>query len=137
MYAVGGEHPYRESCNRIVAAVIEAKIDAVTDVEVIQEIAHRYHALRRPEGPDIARGFLSVMEDAATDSGRAETVLPVTRREIAHSLELQRVYPDLRPRDVIHLAVMLEAGIDRIVTADRHFDLVKEVQRVDPAELRW
>jgi predicted nucleic acid-binding protein len=32
---------------------------------------------------------------------------------------------------------MQETGVERIVTADRHFDRVSEVQRVDPAELEW
>jgi predicted nucleic acid-binding protein len=32
---------------------------------------------------------------------------------------------------------MLEAGVNRILTADRHFDEVSEVERVDPADLRW
>jgi len=50
---------------------------APADAEVIQEIAYRFHAVRRrAEGLKLAEAFLSVVE----------AVLPVTRREIARSL---------------------------------------------------
>ena len=126
IYAAGMDHPYREPCARIVLAVADGKIEAVTDAEVIQEIAYRFHAIRRrAEGLKIAEAFLALVE----------TVLPVTRREIARSLHLQRSYPFLSPRDAVHVAVMEGAGLSRIVTADRHFDRIEEVERVDPAGL--
>ena len=128
IYAAGRDHPYREPCARIVLAVGEGEIEAVTDAEVIQEIAYRFHALRRrSQGLKLAEEFLSLMA----------SVLPVTREDVARSLELQRAYPSLPPRDAIHVAVMVGSGLETIVTADRHFDRVKEVERVDPARLEW
>lgn len=128
IYAAGRDHPYREPCARIVLAVGEGEIEAVTDTEVIQEIAYRFHALRRrSQGLKLAEEFLSLMG----------SVLPVTREDVARSLELQRAYPFLPPRDAIHVAVMVGSGLETIVTADRHFDRVKEVERVDPARLEW
>ena len=44
-------------------------------------------------------------------------------------------YPALSARDAIHLAAAQEAGVNRIVSADRHFDLVEDVVRVDPLDL--
>jgi len=108
--------------------VADGEIEAVTDAEVIQEIAYRFHAIhRRTEGLKLAEAFLSLVE----------AVLPVTRREVARSLQLQRTYSFLSPRDAIHVAVMEGAGLNRIVTADRHFDRVSEVERVDPTGLEW
>ena len=127
IYAAGAEHAYKEPCRRVLQAVAQGDLEAITDTEVIQEIAYRYHAIGRPEGLALAEEFLALMQD----------VLPVTRADISRSLELQRAYPSLRPRDAIHVAVMLEAGVNRILTADRHFDEVKGVERVDPAEIRW
>ena len=128
LYAAGKDHPYREPCARIVLAVADGEIEAATDAEVIQEIAYRFHAIhRRTEGLQLAEAFLSLVE----------AVLPVTRRDVARSLQLQRTYSFLSPRDAIHVAVMQETGIERIVTADRHFDRVGEVQRIDPTELEW
>ena len=118
IHAAGSDHPYREPCARIVLAVGEGEIEAVTDVEVIQEIAYRFHALRRrSQGLKLAEEFLSLMG----------SVLPVTREDVARSLELQRAYPFLPPRDAIHVAVMVGSGLEMIVTADRHFGRVKEV----------
>jgi len=126
--AAGRDHPYREPCTRIVLAAADGKLEAVTDAEVIQEIAYRFHAIRRrAEGLKLAEAFLSLVE----------AVLPVTRREVTRSLQLQRTYPFLSPRDAIHIAVMEGAGLNRIITADRHFDRVKEVERVDPTGLEW
>ena len=128
IYAAGRDHPYREPCVRIVLAVADGEIEAVTDAEVIQEIAYRFHAIhRRTEGLKLAEAFLSLVE----------AVLPVTRREVARSLQLQRTYSFLSPRDAIHVAVMEGAGLNRIVTADCHFDRVREVERVDPTGLEW
>jgi len=128
IYAAGREHPYKEPCARIVLAVAEGEIEAVSDAEVIQEIAYRFHALRRRgEGLKVAEEFLSLMD----------RILPITRDDVARSLDLQRAYPFLSPRDALHVAVMLGAGLDQIVTADRHFDRVEEIERVDPARLRW
>jgi len=128
IYAAGRDHPYREPCTRIVLAAADGKLEAVTDAEVIQEIAYRFHAIRRrAEGLKLAEAFLSLVE----------AVLPVTRREVTRSLQLQRTYPFLSPRDAIHIAVMEGAGLNRIITADRHFDRVKEVEGVDPTGLEW
>ena len=81
IYAAGRDHPYREPCVRIVLAVADGEIEAVTDAEVIQETAYRFHAIHRPtEGLKLAEAFLSLVE----------AVLPVTRREVARSLQLQR-----------------------------------------------
>jgi predicted nucleic acid-binding protein len=127
IYAAGSEHHYKEPCRRILEAVAEREIEAVTDVEVVQEIAYRYHAIRRPEGVVLAEEFLLLVPE----------VLPVTRSAIAYSLELLKAYPSVRPRDAIHAAVMVQAGIEIIVTADGHFDIIEEVRRLDPTAVRW
>jgi len=126
MYAAGRGHSYREPCLRILEAVAGGAVEAVTDTEVIQEIVYRYHAVGRiADGRQVAESFLEAVE----------TVLPVTRREAARFLALQRAYPLLLPRDAIHVAVMEAAGLSRIVTADRHFGDLPGIERVDPADL--
>ena len=128
IYAAGRAHPYKEPCARIVLAVAQGEIEAVTDAEVIQEIVHRFHAIRRrADGLTLAEEFLTLMD----------TVLPITREDVIRSLGLQRAYPFLPPRDALHVAVMLGAGLHQMITADRHFDKVEEIERVDPTRLRW
>jgi predicted nucleic acid-binding protein len=126
IYAAGSEHPYRECCARIIVAAARGDIDAVTDTEVIQEIAYRFHSVgRRALGLQVAEDFLSVVA----------AVLPVTREDAARALQLLRARAFLLPRDAIHIAVMEAAGLHTIVTADRHFDRMPGLTRIDPSEL--
>ena len=126
IYAAGKEHCYKEPAARLLLAVAEGTIEAVSDVEVIQEITYRFAAIRQREaGIRLAEEFLTIIE----------RLLPIGRKEIVRSLEIQRAYPSLPPRDALHVAVMLEAGIETIVTADKHFDQVREVRRVDLTEV--
>ena len=60
--------------------------------------------------------------------------LPVTEADIRQALRLIPRYPSLKARDLLHVAVMLENGIDHILSTDTHFDRVAEVTRVDPRD---
>ena len=72
-------------------------------------------------------------------STKLETVipatLPVTLADIRRVRELAEHYPGLSARDLIHAAVMLENGLTRILSTDRHFDRLTEIERVDPHDL--
>lgn len=123
MYAAGANHPLVEPARRVIEAAASARIDAVTDVEVFQEILYRYAHIRQQEkGFAIFDHFLRVM------MGR---VLPVSDHDARAARELAERYPGLGPRDLIHLAVMARHGIEEIVTADAGFDAVGEVRRID------
>ena len=49
MYAVGAEHPLKAPCVHLLEAVAKREMRAVIDVEVLQEILHRYTSLGRRE----------------------------------------------------------------------------------------
>ena len=49
MYLVGGEHPNKNMARRLLETAIEHQEQLVTDVEVLQEILHRYQAINRRE----------------------------------------------------------------------------------------
>jgi uncharacterized protein len=53
VYAVGGKHPLRDPCRRLVDAVADGSLAATTTVEVIQELVHVRP--RRRGRPDAAR----------------------------------------------------------------------------------
>jgi predicted nucleic acid-binding protein len=128
IYAVGRDHPYREPCVRIIEAAAEGTLNAVTDAEVIQEIVYHFQNLRRrADGIRWAREFAEAVPE----------VLPVTRQDALRSLELLEAHSFLPPRDAIHLAVIQAAGIQRIITADRHFDRLPGIERIDPAAVTW
>jgi len=61
-------------------------------------------------------------------------ILPVTQQDIKSVWDLMVRYPELSPRDYIHVAVMLNNGLSRILSADAHFDLVDEIERIPPED---
>jgi len=128
LYAAGADHPYRQPCLEILAATEDARLAAVTNTEVVQEIVHRLNSIgRQSQAIALASDFIDIVE----------TILPVTRVTVVHFLEMQEAYPDLPSRDALHLATMIESGVKLIVTADKHFDAVREVRRIDPLDFRW
>jgi predicted nucleic acid-binding protein len=125
MYAAGGEHPLRAPCVRVMEAVASGTLAATTSAEVIQEIVHRYLAIRRP---DIADGLArSTMETFAP-------VLPITHALMRRVPDLARRYPTLGARDLVHVATCVHEGITKIISADRAFDQVAELRRIPPED---
>jgi len=130
IYAAGGEHTYRQPCLSLMEAVAEGKIRVTTDSEVIQEIVYRYHSRRRrADGLRLAAQFLEAIGD--------DEVLPVTCADMVRAIELLHEHASLLPRDAVHVAVMQAAGVSRIITADRHFEQLPGLERVDPNDVKW
>jgi len=50
--------------------------------------------------------------------------------------KLAERYPGLGARDLVHVSVMLDNGLTRILSTDRHFDQVDEIERIDPHDFR-
>ena len=124
MYAAGADQQLKEPCQRILTRVADGGLDAVVSVEVVQEILHRFMALRRPEqGASIARDTLDLFAP----------VLPVTHAVMRRMPELVAAYPALAARDLLHVATCLQEGIGEIVSPDRGFDMVPGIRRIDPA----
>jgi predicted nucleic acid-binding protein len=124
MYAAGSDHPLRAPCRRILGEVAEGSLEAAISVEVVQEILHRFTALKRPEiGASMANDALDLFAP----------VLPITHAVMRRMPGLVQRYPALAARDLLHVATCLEEGIAEIVSPDRGFDSVAEIRRIDPA----
>ena len=127
IYASGRPSPYKEACARLIIMAAERPQAFVTDVEVLQELLHRYMALRqRPLGREVIQGFANVMR------GRIE---PVYVDDIKRALTLADNHAELSARDLIHAAVMWRLGTDRIITADTGFDRIPGIVRLDPTDI--
>ena len=85
----------------------------ITDVEVYQEILHRYTAIQRPEAIDAAFESLD---------GIADDVLTFGMAEIRSARALLGSVSSLSARDALHAAVMQRAGVSRIFSFDDGFD---------------
>lgn len=123
MYAVGKEHEYKKCCSAILRDIADEKIIAITDTEIFQEILYRYFMIgKRREGLETAKDFLIAVSN----------VLPVTKADVETAFKLSEKYPVLPQRDHIHAAAMINNNIDEIISADNHFDQIKEISRLDP-----
>jgi predicted nucleic acid-binding protein len=123
MYAVGAEHPYRCPCLDALDRIIRESLPAIVSSEIHQEILHRYLSLGLPQ---MAQQVSAQLETIIP------TTLPVTLADIRRVRQLAERYPALRARDLLHAAVMLENGLSHILSTDRHFDQVSEIERIDP-----
>lgn len=126
MYAAGAEHPLRTPCRTILSRGVSGELEIATSAEVVQELVHRYLAIRRP---DVA---IRTAADVLASFG---PVIPITHRTVARLPALIEAYPGRAARDLLHIATCLEEGIAEIVTPDRDFDDVRELRRIDPTEL--
>jgi uncharacterized protein len=113
MYLVGAPHPLRNDALRWLERLISDRERLVTDAEVLQEILHRYAAIRRRDAVQPAfDALLGVVDD----------VLAVERATVERAKEIVLGRPELSARDAVHLAVMEQHGIERILTFDISFD---------------
>lgn len=126
MYAAGSEHPHRAASMRAIALVVEGEIAAALDAEVLQEILHRYTAIRRPSERD------AIYEDARTIFSH---VFPISAAIMDRAFHLLRTVPQLSARDAIHAAVVRAEGLEAICSFDRDYDLVPGLRRVEPGQL--
>lgn len=123
MYLAGRDATDRESCRRALRVAIERGAILTTSAEVLQEFLHYYGARGRLES---AR----TVYEAATDI--CDEILPVTERQTARALEVLVEHPGLPARDALHVATMETHGIERLLSADREFDRIETVERVNP-----
>jgi predicted nucleic acid-binding protein len=127
MYAAGSEHTLKAPCVAFLGAVARGEVLAVTSVQVLHELLHRYSALgERTRAIEVCQALMETLPE----------VLPIDRDDIAAAMALHRAHPTLSTRDLMHLATMRRFGLDTIVTADRHFDGLDGIVRVDPAAWR-
>lgn len=123
IYAAGRPHPYREPCVAILRAVAEDEIHAVASTEVLQEILHLYQRRgQSAQGAQLVRSILVLLPD----------LLPVERADLELAADLSERYPAVPARDAVHAAIVVRRGLAGIVSADRHFDDMREVSRTDP-----
>jgi predicted nucleic acid-binding protein len=113
MYLVGAAHPHKVDAQRLVERLISERQRLVTDAEVLQEILHRYVAINRREAIQPAfDALLGVVDEVLEiDLGAAELAKEIVLGHLGMSA-----------RDALHLAVMEQHGIERIMSFDGGFD---------------
>ncbi|MCH7523128.1 MAG: type II toxin-antitoxin system VapC family toxin [Chloroflexi bacterium] len=127
IYAAGRPHRLKEPCAQVLMLAAERPEAFLIDAEVLQELLHRYLALRLwPEGRDVFHRFADLMR---------ERVEPVQAIDVEQAALLADELPELGARDLLHAAIMRRLGVQRVISADAGLDRLTEVERLDPMEI--
>ena len=121
MYIAGKSGPLRDRSREVVRQARRDGEMLVTDVEVYQEILHRFTAIRRPDSIDQA---FSELNEIVT------SVFSYNMADVSLARAILRQVPGIQARDAIHAAVMLNRGITRIMSADSGFDNIPGIERI-------
>jgi len=113
MYLVGSPHVHKSDAQRLLEQLVNERQRLVTDAEVLQEILHRYVAINRRDAIQPAFDVLL---------GVVDQVLDVNRRTAERAKEIVLGHRGLSARDALHLAVMEQHAIERILSFDSAFD---------------
>jgi len=121
MYLVGAAHPHKRDAQRLLEKLVSERQRLVTDAEVLQELLHRYVAIARPDA--IQPAFDALL-------GIVDQVLAIDRAVVERAKQIVLGNRHLSARDAVHLAIMEEHGIDRILTFDTGFDGFPGITRI-------
>jgi hypothetical protein len=113
MYLVGPPHPHKTDAQRQLERLLSLRERLVTDAEVLQEILHRYAAIKRLE-------IIQPAFDALLNI--VDEVFPIDRAVAERAKQIVLGYQRLSARDAVHLAVMEQHGIGQILSFDSGFD---------------
>ena len=119
MYLVGSDHEHKAEARALLERAIADGETLVTDAEVLQEILHRYSAIDRRDA--IGPAFDALL-------GVVDEVFPVERDDVERARRLLGATA-LSARDAVHVAIMRRRGVSRILTFDRGFDAIADIQR--------
>ncbi|RLD04166.1 MAG: VapC toxin family PIN domain ribonuclease [Chloroflexota bacterium] len=128
MYAAGQPHASKDACAWIMTEIAQGRLAAVIDTEIIQEIMYRYEALER---------FQVAVTMSASLLTLVSTIYPISPADTQLTIQLFHRYASqgIKARDLIHVAVMKNNGLTKVISADKHFDLIDGITRIDPQTL--
>ena len=112
VYAVGSEHPLREPCRDLIAAIADGRLRATTTVEVLQEFMHvRARHRGREDAVELARDYLDVLSP----------LLVIGEDDLQEGLRLYARGDRLGAFDAVLAATASRANAVAIVSADAAF----------------
>ncbi len=121
MYLIGADQTLQLRARTLVEDAVALGEVLCTDAEVLQEILHRYLAIRRPEFIDPA--FETLL-------GVVDVVYPIEREDVERGRRVLRTTDRLSARDALHIAVMQRHDVDRVCTFDSGFEGIPGLTRI-------
>ena len=121
MYLIGSEHPNKTTTISLLERFVRDEERLVSDAEVLQEILHRYSAIRRVDA--IQPAFDALL-------GLVDEVFEISAADMLRAKDLFVTYSSISARDAVHAAVMSNHDISRIFSFDAHFDEFTFLSRI-------
>jgi predicted nucleic acid-binding protein len=125
IYAVGGEHHYRDPCRQLIRALRASAFPGEVSVLAVEETLHQ--RTRRTGDRVLAREIAESIPDLCT-------IHDLTIADTRLGLRLYGESRRLNARDAMHAATALNRGIPTIISPDSAFDDVAGLERLDPIE---
>lgn len=121
-YAVGGPHPLRDRCRRLLEAHGEGSIEVTTTIETLQAFADlRLRHRSRDDATTLTRHLANALRPIVT-----------TRADLERALTIMDAHPTLGTSHAILAAVALGHDAEALVSADRAFAAVPGLRWVEP-----
>ncbi len=121
MYLVGAPHPHKTESQLLLERSIASGQRLVTDVEVLQELLHRYTAINRRDAIEPA---MKVILDVVDD------VFSLEKADVLRAAEIAQNRALFSARDAVHIAIMERHGIGEIMSFDADFDRWPRLKRI-------
>lgn len=125
VYALGGEHSYREPCREIVRRASVGDLQGEASVDLLQELVHQ-----RSRRTGDRSGAVAATRRVA----KLISLHPLEDDDLTRGMELFERHQTLNARDAVFAAVALNRGIDAILATDRAFEDIDGLERIDPAD---
>lgn len=125
IYAVGAEHAYQQPCRDLLTALATERYQGTASVLAVAEVLHQ--RARRTGDRGSARRVAGNIVDLCP-------LHEMTPADVMTGLRLYGIAPRLDARDALHAATAVNRGIPVIVSPDRAFDDVPDLQRLDPMD---
>ena len=123
VYAKGQDHPLRDPCRDLIAAVADGSVEATTTVEVIQEFVHvRARRRDRSDAAALGRDYAELLSP----------LLAPDADDLLSGLALFERSPSIGPFDAVLAACAIHAGVQALVSADTGFAGLANVPHVLP-----
>jgi uncharacterized protein len=123
VYAKGEDHPLRDSCRDLIAAIADRQIQATTTVEVIQEFVHvRARRRNRVDAAGLGRDYAELLAP----------LLSPTVEDLKAGLLMFERNDALGAFDAVLAACAIRTGIEALISADTAFGDLAEISHVIP-----
>jgi uncharacterized protein len=125
VYAKGAEHPLRNPCRELIAAIADRRLQATTTVEVIQEFVHvRAQRRNRADAASLGGDYADLLSPLLTP----------TEAHLRHGLSLFEHSERLGAFDAVLAASAIDIGAHALISADAAFATVAGLTHVTPDE---